>query len=112
MAEEHRTGYTGPILGILTFAGGVALLAFTFKLAIDLFGTDPARLFDLQPGQTLDLSKAGVTLMGVIVKILLLLVMAIVSGVIANRGIKLYADSRHSAVPRRVKEKGSEPTES
>ena len=92
---NQRGTIAGILLGILVFLGGIALLALTFKLAIDMFTTDPARLFDLQ-GKTLDLSKAVATLMGVVVKVLLLLVMAIVGGLIANRGIHLYADSRHS----------------
>lgn len=94
--QYHQRGaVTGMLLGILVFLAGIGLLFLTFRLAIDMFGTDPSKLFNLE-GKTLDLSKAVATLMGVVVKVLLLLVMAIVGGVIANRGIHLYADSRHS----------------
>jgi len=111
--EDHETHYyqrgtiAGILLGILVFLIGIALLAFTFKLAIDMFSTDPQRLFDTG-GKTLDLSKAVATLMAVVVKVALLLVMAIVGGLIANRGIHLYADSRHSKTVM-IKEKSSEP---
>ena len=110
---EEQTHYyqrgtiAGILLGILVFLGGIALLALTFKLAIDMFTTDPTKLFDTG-GKTLDLSKAVATLMAVVVKVALLLVMAIVGGLIANRGIHLYADSRHSKTVM-IKEKSSEP---
>ncbi len=105
----HQRGtITGILLGILVFLGGIALLALTFKLAIDMFTTDPNKLFGLE-AKTLDLSKAVATLMAVVVKVLLLLVMAIVGGLIANRGIHLYADSRHSSKAVVIKEKRDEP---
>jgi len=96
---ESRTkgSIAGSLLGILTFLVGIALLALTFNLAITMFGVEPSKLFDLQPGKTLDISKAVTMLMGVVVKVLLLLVMAIVGGVVANRGVHLYADSRHAS---------------
>jgi hypothetical protein len=108
--SKQRGNITGTVLGILVFLAGAALLALTFKLAFDMFGTDPTRLFGLTPGKTLDLSKAVTLLMAVVVKILLLLVMAIISGLIANRGIHLYADSRHTKAMI-VKERQPEQTE-
>lgn len=94
--ERPRPPYAGTVLGIVTFLAGIGVLVFTFKLAFDLFGVEPASLFDLKPGAALDLNKAGATMMGVVVKVLLLLVMALVGGVVASRGIRLYADSRAS----------------
>jgi hypothetical protein len=109
MLEEDRRNTSGSIaghlLGILAFLGGIAILVLTFRLAIEMFGTDPAKLFDLQPGKTLDLSKAATILMGVVIKVLLLLVMAIVGGLIANRGIHLYADSRQTTKQVVIREK-------
>lgn len=92
--ERPRPTYTGTVLGIVTFLAGIGVLVFTFKLAFDLFGLEPASLFDLKPGAALDLNRAGATMMGVIIKVLLLLVMALVGGIVASRGIHLYADSR------------------
>lgn len=91
----QRGSIAGIVLGIIVFLGGIALLALTFDLAIEMFRTDPSTLFGLQ-GKPLDVNKAVTTLMGVVIRILLLLVMAIVGGVVANRGIHLYADSRAS----------------
>lgn len=79
------------------FLGGIALLAFTFVLAIRMFSVEPNALLNIGPGQPLDLNRAGATLIAVIVRILLLLVMAVVGGLIANRGVHMYADSRHAA---------------
>jgi hypothetical protein len=107
-AEGPKSGITGSVLGIITFLAGIALLAMTFKFAIDMFGTDPAALFGLQQGEAIDLGRSVTVLMGIIVRVLLLVVMAIVGGLIASRGIRLYADARHSAHPPRYDErKGS-----
>lgn len=92
--RRSRGHVAGNIFGILIFVAGVLLLIYTFKLAVDLFGRDPATLLGMQKGKPLDLNNAGAQLAGVVVKVLLLLVMAIVSGMIANRGIRLYADSK------------------
>lgn len=92
--ERSRSPLAGPILGVLAFLVGLALLGFTFKLAWDLFGVEPAKLFDIQPGKTLDFQKVGTMLLAVFVKVLLLFVMALVGGVFASRGIRMYADGR------------------
>ncbi len=93
-----KPALAGPLFGLLTFLAGIGLLGLTFKLAIDLFGVEPSRLFGLEPGKTLDLSKAGTLLMATVVKVLLLLVMALVGGLVASRGIKLYAEGRSTSV--------------
>jgi hypothetical protein len=91
----RRPGHiAGGLFGILIFLAGVALLALTFKLAIDMFGREPAELLGIKAGKALDLNNAGTQLIGVVLRIFLLLVMAIVGGMIANRGIRLYADSK------------------
>src|SRR5438045_1765721 len=59
--REQEGTITGSLLGILTFLGGIALLALTFKLAIDMFHQDPQQIF-VQPGKTLDISQAAGTL--------------------------------------------------
>jgi hypothetical protein len=89
-----QSGTAGGVLGVLVFLAGVAILVFTFGLARDLFTQDPNQVLGLSKDKPLDLNNAGATLVGVLLKVLLLLVMALVGGMIANRGIKLYADSR------------------
>ncbi len=91
----RRSGHiAGGLFGIIVFLVGISLLALTFKLAIELFGREPSDLLGIKTGKTLDLNNAGTQLVGVVLKILLLLVMAVVGGMMSNRGIRLYADSK------------------
>lgn len=95
MAERQGpTGLAGGLFGILVFLVGVALLGLSFKIAYDMFQIPPAQMFEMQEGKPLDLGGVLPKLMSVVVRILLLLVMAVVGGMIANRGIRLYADAR------------------
>lgn len=95
MSEPRgHSGTAGGFLGVIVFLAGVAILVFTFGLARDLFTQDPNQVLGLTKDKPLDLNNAGATLVGVLLKVLLLLVMALVGGMIANRGIRLYADSR------------------
>lgn len=49
----------------------------------------------------IDLARTGESFVGIVGKILLLLVMSAIGSVIANRGIKLYAESRaHPSAPK------------
>lgn len=88
------------------FLGGVALLLFTFKMALELFTTPPQQALGIQTGKDLDVSKAGSNLVGILIRILLLLVMAFVGSMIANRGIGMY-----SACSGQVREMGSDMPE-
>lgn len=83
----------GALLGIVTFLGGIALLVFTFRLAYDLFTRPPSQVLGIVPGKPLDLAAAGASILGVAARVALLVVMAVVSSVIANRGATLYAKS-------------------
>ena len=104
MAWRARRGHVaGNLFGLLIFIAGVALLAYTFKLAIELFGREPKEMLEIVPGKPLDINNAGAQLAGVVVKVLLLLVMAVVGGMIANRGIRLYADTKPHPVEKITK---------
>ena len=62
----------------------------------------------VQEGQPVDLPKAGQALVGVVLRIALLLVMAILGSVIANRGVKLYdthAQAHSPVEPQKPEEK-------
>lgn len=91
-----HSGTAGGIVGLLIFLAGVALLVWTFKLAADMFMVDPTTLFKTPEKTPLDVGRLQDILVGVIFRIILLLVMAIVGGMVANRGIRLYSDSRGS----------------
>jgi hypothetical protein len=84
---------TGQVVGLLTFLGGVTLLALTFKLAYDLFQLPPATVLGLKEDQPIDVQYAGRSAMEVVIRIVLLLMMCVVGSVIANRGIRLYQAS-------------------
>ena len=89
-----RRDLMGSLIGLAVFLGGIALLLFTFRTAYEMFTVPPARALGLHPGQPVDLGSAGSNLVGSVFKVILLIIMALVSSHIANRGIQLYADSR------------------
>ncbi len=92
-ASPHRD-FFGTFVGLVVFAGGVALLVFTFRLAYELFLVPPDSALGLDKGKTLDVAKAGDSAALLVLRIILLLIMAFVGSQVANRGISLYADSR------------------
>lgn len=91
MPRPHRE-FVGSLVGLLTFLGGVALLLLTFKLAYSLYTIPPEKALGLK-GKTVDLQVSGASLVEILVRTLLLVVMGLVSTLIANRGIALYAHS-------------------
>lgn len=87
--------WIGSILGLCTFFFGIFLLSWVFKLAFDQFTVPPKIALEIQkPGQPVNINKAGDAVAGLVLKFLLLLLMAGVSSIIANRGIHLYSQSR------------------
>lgn len=102
MAHRQRIGadWFGALIGFLTFLGGVALLAFTFKLAFDMFSVPPENALGVAGKNTLDVAVAGQSLASILTRIFLLLVMALVGSMVANRGIKLYISARALSAPK------------
>lgn len=100
MNERPRSDWLGALIGFITFAGGVALLVFTFKLAFEMFSVPPSEAVGLSKNNAVDLAKAGESLASIATRILLLLVMAGVGSMIANRGIKLYVSARALTAPK------------
>lgn len=92
---------SGSLLGLFVFLVGVGLLAFTFKLAFEMFSAPPQNALGIQKNQPLDLGQAGQSFIGVLIKILMLVVMGLVGSMIANRGVTLFSGSR--AAPERKK---------
>lgn len=90
-------------MGALVFLGGVALLVFTFKLASEMFLTDPATYFKSPAKTPIDVNVLQGSILGLVFRLILLLVMAIIGGMIANRGIRMYSDSRGSREPAKMK---------
>ena len=94
MNKQHSSDWFGMLLGFLTFVFGICLLFFTFKIAFELFSVPPDQAVGIAKDKAVDFAQAGQSLMTVFVRILLLLVMAGVGSMIANRGIKLYVSAR------------------
>lgn len=91
---SRRSDWLGGLTGILVFVGGIALLLLTFKLAFDLFSVPPAQAVKVGPKDPVELGRTAESFVQVLQRILLLLVMSVVGSVIANRGIRLYGESR------------------
>lgn len=91
-------------MGLLTFLAGVALLLFVFKLAYDLFSVAPETAMGLNRGETLDLNQAILRIGTIVIRVIMLLVMAILGGAVANRGIKMFTESGGRAAAARASE--------
>ena len=84
---------------MLVFLGGVGLLLLTFKLAFEMFSVPPDQALPLKSGDTMQIPLVASTVTGLVFRILLLIVMAMVGSFIANRGIHLYTESHRHAKP-------------
>lgn len=94
MIVRSRRDVLGTLLGLLVFLGGIALLLFTFRSAYEMFTVPPVRALGIVKNQPVDLGSASSNLVGSLLKVLLLIVMALVGSLVANRGIQLYTESR------------------
>ncbi|MDX2066003.1 MAG: hypothetical protein SFX74_09700 [Fimbriimonadaceae bacterium] len=77
-----------PILGILTFLGGIALLLLTFRLAYDLYQQPVGNVLGTQ-GENVIPANAANALAGVLIRIVLLFTMGAMGSWIANRGVNM-----------------------
>lgn len=84
-------------LALLVFLVGIALIAFAFKLAYDLFTVPPQVAVAGSDDQPMELNATVNNLGRILTKTLLLVVMAFIGSLVANQGIKLY--SRPAARP-------------
>lgn len=99
MSDRHRHDVFGALIGFLTFLGGIALLVLTFKLAYDMFSVPPESALGIDQKKAVDLARAGESLTTILGRVVLLLVMAGVGSLVANRGIKLYVSARALSHP-------------
>lgn len=97
---ERRRDGMGSVVGLLVFLTGIALIGLAFFLAHQLFNTPPSESLNLGDGQSLNITRTVQALLGLLARILLLLVMCAGGGVIATRGVKLYASSLHPHEPK------------
>ena len=90
-----RRDATGSALGLLVFLGGVGLLGLTFKIAYAMFDVPQAQALGLVKGQAIDAAATGGSLLRIVIQLGVLVVMAIVGSMVANKGIGLYCGSLH-----------------
>ena len=86
-------------VGLLTFFGGVAMLALVFSLAYHLF-TQPVPGLNLSdPPQAVPppAVNIGIALSSFLVKLLLLALLTIVGSLVASKGIHLVFAAAHGA---------------
>ena len=84
-------------VGLLVFLAGVGLLGLTFKIAFESFATPPQQALGISANKPIDLGVAGSNFAVQLLRVFLLLVMAVVGSIIANRGVHLYTSGRHLA---------------
>ncbi len=102
--------FWGPVIGILAFLGGAALIAFAFQLALQLFNQPPAVVLDVKPESSLNLNQVIQNLGQAVLKVLLLIVLALIGSFACNAGIRLYSHSagRRSPAPRPAAAEGED----
>lgn len=88
----RRDDLWGRVMGIIVFLGGVGLLVFVFILAYDFFTADSIVIPTAPPNGE---APSAATVIGqsavqMIIKIALLVVMALVGSMLANKGVNLY----------------------
>jgi len=91
--SRHRD-WLGTFVGLAIFLGGIAILYTVFRHALELFTTPPRVELKVQPGKPIEVASAFNSIMGVVVKIILLVLMTWLGSVIANRGVFLYSHSK------------------
>jgi hypothetical protein len=83
--------WVGALVGLAVFLVGVAGLVVTFYSAFSEFSSPPGRSLGIVEGQTINVNRTANLGYALLSRITMLIMMCIVSSVIANRGIKLYA---------------------
>lgn len=101
--KPHRD-WLGRIFALLILLIGVGLMLLCFGLAYQMFQTPPQRLMTNPQTNSPDLNSLLTGIWASVRSILLLILMAIVGGMIANRGITLYLHVRRAEYEERQQE--------
>lgn len=89
----HRRDIAGRIIGLLVFALGILILAFSFYTAYHHLFVSPTAGLSVAtpkpggPSAVNDLSKSALT---VIIRLAALFIMVLVGSLIASRGLQMY----------------------
>jgi len=95
--------WLGRLLSIGVFLTGIGLMLIAFWLAYRMFQTPPQRLFQNTASNNPNLGTIATGVWAALRGILLLVLMAIVGGMIANRGINLYLAVRRAELEERAR---------
>ena len=90
MPGEKRD-FWGGFFGIVVFLVGIGLIAFTFQQALGIFSAPPQVSLEIKENQPINVNRVAEPFGKLIMQILLMVVMAWIGSVIANRGIKMYS---------------------
>ncbi|CUU03645.1 MAG: hypothetical protein N2045_04420 [Fimbriimonadales bacterium] len=107
--KPHRD-WLGRIFALLILLVGVGLMLLCFGLAYQMFQTPPQRLMNNPQTNSPDLNSLVTGVWASVRSILLLVLMAIVGGMIANRGITLYLHVRRAEYEERQQQEKNPPT--
>ncbi|MBS1706877.1 MAG: hypothetical protein JST40_13500 [Armatimonadetes bacterium] len=88
---RSRRELLGALVGIATFVVGIVLLLIVFQMAYTLFTTPVESALGIDPKKPVELPETGKLAVALLVRVIMLLLMCFVASLIANRGIKLYA---------------------
>lgn len=95
MSKGTHPDWLGRFLGCGVFLLGIGVLALVFYFSYHLFQKSPQELFGGNPrSHTPNMTQLLQGLFAGLYRLVLLIVMAIVGGMIANRGIRMYLSVR------------------
>lgn len=98
MPEKQRDALA-TALGLLTFLGGVALIVTAFVFAREMFAVSAPEAIGVTEGETMNINATVNAAFAVLLKVILLIVMAGIGSILANRGIRLYAQGNPGLLP-------------
>jgi len=84
---------------LVVFLAGIGLILATFWQAWEIFSKAPQFNMGVEPGKAIDFTVVAVNLSRLIVQILLLVVMAGIGSVLANRGVRMYSSVQSLELP-------------
>jgi hypothetical protein len=96
-----RRDWFGSFIALVVFFAGIAMIYGVFQQAWVLFETPPAKALAIEKAKPMDVNVTGTNLVWVLVRILILFLLAVCGSLIANKGVSLFAASRHLPAPKK-----------
>jgi hypothetical protein len=96
-----RRDWFGSFIALVVFFAGIAMIYGVFQQAWVLFETPPVKALAIEKAKPMDVNVTGTNLVWVLVRILILFLLAVCGSLIANKGVSLFAASRHLPSPKK-----------